>query len=413
MTQPPAGAATRVFVRRTPSLPAPTRWALALAALGTLLIGWQLYTLFPAELWRRAGAQWLDGLSHRGGWVQVGWLAGLLLPGVLWWVHRRGLRDGRLTLSPDQLQFSSGVPWLRTWIDWTLRLDELRAGRPPLRLQTPALGSHALWMIRLAWGVSGRHSVQPAAWCLQGDPSQAARTPPAQPPHRPWGFVSWHHPANAAWLQQQFEALPLLVALRQQGVDLGPLLQQRSSVEGQDLLSHPRMRVILMVLPILLVTGALLLHGSRYQHYVAPWPRAAWLACAALLMFLSLAWHWTLAPAAPAGRSQRWSLRLAQIITSALVAILVCWNLHHAPLAWARAFAPAQRMDFRLDVDQARLVSADDARPVTVIPVDLGAAYWRTQEDGSVHPLDLRQGWSQHWMQYDTEALVRRHEVRR
>ena len=56
-----------------PVVPPVTRWALALAALAVAVIGWQLYGLFPPEVWRQAAATFLtEGLLRRPWWAQAG-----------------------------------------------------------------------------------------------------------------------------------------------------------------------------------------------------------------------------------------------------------------------------------------------------------------------------------------------------
>jgi hypothetical protein len=402
--QPSAGR--QVFVMAATRLPAAARWALALAALGMLLIGWQLFTLFPPEVWRQAlttlGSGGGTGVATRATGAMAPLLVIALVGGVDWLQRRRG----RLTLDNSQLRFDSGVPLLGPWLDWQLSLDDVRSGRTALRLTSVALGANALALIRLGWGRAGLRSLRPAAWRLSGE--GASVHPEPQPPHRPLGFVNWRHPDNAAWLQQRFDALPLLLALRERGVVLPDLLSMRQGAEGPDLMAHPRLRAVLALLALLTISGALLLHLSRYQHYITPWSRPTWLAMAALIAALTAAWQLVLAPPMPDDRASRWSLRFAQALSTVLMVPLLGWNLYHAPLAWGRAFGRAQAGDYVLDVDAAVLRPSDAATAGPAIAVDLAAPYWRAQQDGSTHPLVVRRGWAGWWTQYDTETMNRR-----
>ncbi|MBQ0959392.1 hypothetical protein KAK06_10565 [Ideonella sp. 4Y11] len=406
MTPSHRAEGAQVFVMASVAVPAITRWALSLAALGVVLIGWQLYALFPPAIWREALARTLDG---RGAWGGPRWLAALaplMAAGLVAWGTWMQRRHGRLTLNERTLSYASGVPLFARWLDWQLALDDLRSGRTRLRLTGLGVGSQGLALIRLGWGLSGLRGLRPAVWRPLGQGSAEASS--SQPPHRPLGYINWRHPANAAWLQQRFEALPLIQALRAQGVVLPAWTSLRDHAAGADLMAHPRLRVVLLALAALTVSGAVLLHLSRFQHYVQPWSSAHWLAIGALIGTLTLAWFGVLAPPMPADPSSRWSLRVAQWLSAAMMVVVLGWNLHQAPLAWARAFSPAQPVSCVLDTDAARLRPEGASPPCPEIAVDLSAPYWRAQADGSTHTLILRRGWGGRWTQYDTEALNRR-----
>lgn len=391
-----------------PVVPPVTRWALALAGLAVAVIGWQLYGLFPPEVWRQAAATFLtEGLLRRPWWAQAGTFGPLVAVALLVGLERLQRRRARLILDDSHLRFQSGVPVLAPWLDWQLPLDGLRRGHPRLRLTTAAVGSNPLALTRLGWGLTGWRGVRPALWLPAGSPLPSSE-PLQPPPHRPMGFVNWRHPRNAAWLQQQFEALPLVRALVERGVDLPAWQALQTAAEGPDLMAHPRLRAVLMSLAGLVLSGGLCLHLARHQHYTAPWSLGAWLSLSTVIAVLTLAWHLTLAPPMPADRSSRWALRFAQGLTTALMVVMLGWNLYHLPLAWGRAFAPVEMVDHVLDLDAARLRPASPGASTPEIAIDPRARRWRDGPDGAHHQVALRRGWGGWWMQYDTEAMLTR-----
>lgn len=386
--------------------------AMVLIGLALCLLGWQLYHLFPAERWREAfsRAAGQGGLLSGTQWLEVAtWLLASL--GVIGfrWLHQR---HGRLLLDERSLRLDCGVPLLRRWFDWTLSLDDVREGRTPLLLNGVAVGSNALWIFRIGWGLSALRQVQPAAWVPAGE--DEARLVPgadgeadAMPPHRPLGYISWGHPNNAAWLQRQFDALPLVKALRSHGVDLPPLNRAHGNRAGVDLLRYERLRTSLKLwLPLALVTGMLLQHLARHQHYFAPWSMAVWTVLALTLMLLIGLWLWRDAPATNMARGDAWSVRGAQCLVALLLAILMPWGLQAAPLVLAQWTVPALSEDFVLDLNTGHLKPENPIRDGHDIPLDPAISpYWAAQGNGSIQPLPVRRGWGGLWRQYDTEEL--------
>lgn len=403
---------TLVFTRRRVRLPPAARWSMGLAGLAVCLLGWRLYQLFPAERWRDA----FDRLAGQGGlwskaplWEAVVWLLASI--GVIWlqW-HQQ--RRSRLRLDERTLRLDSGVPLLRRWLDWSLSLDDVRAGKTPLLLNGVAVGTNALWMFRIGWGLSALRQVQPAAWVL-AEPGDALPPPgpvgeaDARPPHRPLGYIGWGHPDNAAWLQRQFDALPLVKALRSHGVDVPPLNRAHGNRAGVDLLRYERLRTSLKLwLPMALVIGMALQHLARHQHYFAPWSMAMWSALALTLALLVGIWLWRDAPATSMSRGDAGSVRGAQCLVALLLAILMPWGLQAAPLVLARWTVPPLSEDFVLDLSSGRLKPENPILNGHDIRLDPAAsAFWAAQPDGSIHPLPLRRGWGGLWLQYDTEDL--------
>lgn len=385
---------------------------MVLIGVALCLLGWQLYHLFPAERWREAfnRAAGRGGLLSGTQWLEMAvWLLASLGVIGFQWLHQR---RGRLLLDERTLRLDSGVPLLRRWFDWTLSLDDVREGRTPLLLKGVAVGSNALWIFRIGWGLSALRQVQPAAWVLaeEGDARSApgaAGEANAMPPNRPLGYVRWGHPDNAAWLQRQFDALPLVSALRSHGIELPSLDRAHSNRAGVDLLRYGRLRTSLKIwLPGALVLGMALQHLARHQHYFAPWSMAMWTALALTLALLIGLWLWRDAPATNMVRGDAWSVRGAQCLVALLLAILLPWGLQAAPLVLAQWTAPPLSEDFVLDLNSGRLKPENPILNGHDIPLDPAITpFWVQQGNASLHPLPVRRGWGGLWWQYDTEEL--------
>lgn len=389
-----------------------TKVALWLCLAGVLLIGWQLYRLFPPEAWQKAIADtFAQGLSRPSPrWLEL--LAGLASLSMLW-VQWKQQRNARLLLDADWLRHDCGVPLLRRWLDWSLSLDDVRSGKTLLLLNGMAIGSNALWMFRVGWGLSGLRRFQPAAWIPQGEGGlHVAMSPTLDtgrvdlPPHRPLGYIRWGHPDNAVWLQQRFDALPLVCALRNQGIELPPLDCTSDNRAGVDLLRYGRLRSALkLVLPMALVVGAMLQHLARHQHYFSPWSMSVWAAIALSIAILTGVWLWRDEPATGMHRGDAWSVRLAQGLVAVLVAVVLPWGIQAMPLVAAKWLMTPQSVDFLLDLDRNQLVPEPGAPVSQSIALTYAAPFWAAQDNHSLQPLPVRVGPGGLWHQYDVEEL--------
>ena len=402
---------TQVFTRRSVKIKPVTKVVLWLFLAGVALIGWRLYSLFPPAVWQRAVASTLEKgfASLPLKWLEL--LAGLAASLGILWVQWKQERSARLQLDEHWLRLDSGVPLLRRWLDWRLSLDDVRSGRTPLRLNGMAIGSQALWIFRVGWGLSGLRQFQPAAWIPDTESNGADLLQPfasggERPPHRPLGYVHWGHPDNAVWLQQRFDALPLVRALRQQGIELPPLARAPSNRAGVDLLRYRRLRISLKwVLPSGLVLGAVLQHLARHQHYFSPWSMSGWVAIALSIALLTGVWLWRDTPAKGMHRGDEWSVRMAQGLVAVLVAVVVPWGLQATPLVLANWFVAPHSVDFVLNRDRDRLVPESGASISKSILIDAAAPFWTAQGREVLQPLPVRSGLGGLWQQYDAEEL--------
>lgn len=195
-------------------------------------------------------------------------------------------KRARLLLEPNTLRYASGVPLLGQWLNWTLDLEAVRTNKLPLHLAGVALGPQPANNYRLSWGMGQVKQLRPAARHLPN------RTPVAPlNAASSFGLVRWSTPENQALLQQQFNQLPLVQALRQRGIVLPPVTGKRQSV-GLDLMVYPRMKVAVIGFFIALLGAFVLFHLMRHHHYFTPPPLFAWIAFGAVAGLGPLAfWH--------------------------------------------------------------------------------------------------------------------------
>ena len=100
-------------------------------------------------------------------------------------------------------------------------------------------------------------------------------------------------------MQEAFEALPLVTALRAQGVPLSAFSTAKRQIgDGIDLMAYPRMKAMVLSFFGLLISAGLAYHFMRHQHFFeapAVWVWVVFGACCALA-----SWFWLAKEKAPA-----------------------------------------------------------------------------------------------------------------
>ena len=210
----------------------------------------------------------------------------LLAPMFLVGGHVVHTKQARLTLYTDTLRYASGLPLLGRWLDWTLDLDAVRANKLPLQLAGVAMGPQPTNNYRLSWGPGQLRQLRPAAWYLPQQAPVASAKPASF-----FGLVRWQTPENQALLQQQFNQLPLIQALRQRGIAL-PSVNGKRQMVGLDLMAYPRMKAAVISFFVALLSAFVLFHLMRHHHYFTPPPLLAWVAFGAVTGVCMLAWLW-------------------------------------------------------------------------------------------------------------------------
>lgn len=409
--------------QKTPAHPA-KKWLmyglmLALTALAGGLL-WLLYTTDPhiaarlkALTWHDLGKSLLSFAS--AGVVQIKLLVYGLAAAAFFW-GRRLQRGNLLYLSHTTLSQRSGLPlWLGNLLrqNWTLALDELRRGRVVFTLTNQPAQAQAqapLAMYALRWkaasatlaAIMPQPQLQPASWFLIG---QEARQPlDVQQLKLGWrsSLNPWATPAGQAALQTAFDQLPLVAALRAQGLSVPALSSVRLLGLGDgsfDLMAEPRMKAVVLGFFGLLASAALAFHFTRHQHYFVPPPLFVWLALGACCALG--AWLWQMASAEPAA-PEGLSLRPTQGILAALLGVGAALFAPFSLLGVNQVFTSAQQI--AVTVSQAPLrLQPEDSRIPAFSP-EVALEFWASQPAGKPRQMTVHPGLFGTW-QYDSAPL--------
>jgi hypothetical protein len=309
-------------------------------------------------------------------------------------------KRARLILETDTLQYSSGLPVLGPLIDWTLDLKAVRANKLPLQLTGVAMGPQPANNYRLSWGMGQVKQLTPAAWHLPDQAPVALEKPTSS-----FGLVRWQTPENQALLQQQFNQLPLLQALRQRGIALPPLNGKRQMV-GLDLMAYPRMKVAVITFFVALLSALVLFHLMRHHHYFTPPPLLAWVTFGTAAGLGMLTWLWPEHPgeANTVNAAQAIEFRSTQVLLAALTAVAAGLCAPSLPLAFSSTTQVSQDTAFELKHAPLRL-QATTASGVPDVHPKQALDYWISQREGTLFSLPVRQGMAGLWWQFDSRAL--------
>ena len=316
-------------------------------------------------------------------------------------------KRARLILEPDTLRYTSGLPLLGRWLDWTLDLAAVRSNKLQLHLASIAMGPQPTYNYRLPWGKGlFVRQVRPAAWYL---PNQATTAPVK--PASSFGLVRWQTPENQALLQQQFNQLPLVQALRQRGIALPPVTGKRQSA-GLDLMAYPRMKGAVIGIFIAMLGAVVLFHLMRHHQYFTSPPVLVWIAFGSAAGLGMLAWVWPEHPgevntATAAGAI---GFRSTQMLLAALVAVAAGLCAPSLPLALSSATQVPQDIAFELKNSPLRLW-AIAAGGVPDVHPNQAMDFWLSQPEGTAFSLPVRSGVAGLWWQFDSRALSDRFDA--
>ena len=315
-------------------------------------------------------------------------------------------RRARLTLGTNTLGYSSGLPFIGRWLDWTLDIEAVRRNALPMQVIGVAIGPQPTNNYRLSWGKGQFERIRPAAWHLPGSVPQAsvASVKPAS-----WfGLVRWQAPENQALLQQQLNQLPLITALRQRGVMLPPLNAKRQS-SGLDLMARPRMKVAVITFFVGVLAAFVLFHLMRHHHYFTPPPQWVWICVGLAAGLCMLAWLWPehLGESDTANALVAIEYRSTQVLLAALIAVVAGLSAPSMPLLFSSLTQASRYIAFELTTEPLRL-RAMAAREVPDIHPDQAMDFWLNQSEGTAFSLPVRQGLAGMWWQFDSRVLQAR-----
>ena len=390
-------------------------WVLAAITLAVIaFLFWQLWGSFAsepafAEKWKKLTWQSLaTALTKHDGLPLMQLLISIIAPALLYWGQRR-LRGSSLILSNSQLTHHSGLPpWLGNLMkqNWSLSLDDLRSGRLAFTLSGPARANASLALYALSWkavpgkiafnALTRQQQLAPASWFL---PNQKAREPIGLPTEHLWFSLNpWATPEGQAALQSAFDRLPMVAALRAQGVPVPafPTAKGMSTGGGVDLMAYPRMKAVVLGFFGLLVSAGLAYHLLRHQHYFdSPpfWAWAAFGACCTLGV-----WQWLAAEQVPDEPSLKPTQGLVAVLFGVAAALLAPSGL----LGLNQLTNPAKTIFVTVKVSPL-LLQPDEPGVPAFTPAQ-ALEFWASQSTAPARQIAVRKGLFGTW-QYDSEPL--------
>jgi hypothetical protein len=353
---------------------------------------WALLGTLADAAWKgMAAAPWTS-------WVEpIGWL--LALPAVL--LMFRAQRQRRLHIGDDALRLVSGLPsWLDKgpWGRWTLPYNAIasvdlvnyRAGRGggPRPLQRAALQftDHEGKALR---------RLQLAAWYWPDEPQRPKLESSAN-----WLGLqvgTWKSEQDQQTLARAYDALPLVLALRQRGVPV-PALAQGRGASGDDLFENPRMKLLILsafALAPIYFAGAFLLR----EYWVASPPIGFWLALGLIAALAGGGWMRGAARHSPdsgAAWANRWivSMLFGLSVVGAAIAAVPLFN------QW---LFPAEDAVFSVRSDAVLEPVVAAAGWPTFRPAQ-SIDFWASRKPGTHYTLRVRKLPWGHW-QYGVDAF--------
>lgn len=333
-------------------------------------------------------------------------LVELVLRGVVPVVALVGLfahkRNARLTLDNDELRYTSGIPLIGRWLDWCLDLKAIRSNTLSFKLAGTPMGAQPMHLYRLTWGTgfNDLKQLRPSAWHLS---DQAP--PELIKPRSFLGLVRWGTPENMLILQQQFNQLPLMQALRQRGIVVPPITGKKQHT-GVDLMAFPRFKAVVIGFFVALAVALALFHTMRHQHYFVQPAWAVWIVVAGLCGLAAYLWL----RLEPAGQDRAdysggtLEFRFTQIFLACLVGLAAGVCAPFLPLALSNMAQPAQEVAFILQKSPLLLRAPTSGEMPDIQPAQ-ALDYWASLPEGTVIKLPVRRGNDGLWWQFDSSVL--------
>lgn len=339
-------------------------------------------------------------------------LVELTLRGVLPLVVLLGLyahkKHARLTLDDQALIYTSGIPIIGRWLDWNLDLKAIRSNTLSFKLAGMPMGAQPIHLYRLTWGTgfNDLKQLRPAMWHLPDQERSELVKPKSF-----LGLVRWGTPENVAVLQQQFDQLPLMQALRQRGIAVPPITGKKQHT-GVNLMAVPRFKAVVIGFFVALAVALVLFHSMRHQQYFVQPTWTVWMAVAGLCGLG--AYLWLCMEPVDQDRADytggALEFRLTQIFLACLVGLAAGVCAPFLPLALSNMAQPAQEVEFVLQKSPLLLRAPASGGMPDIQPAQ-ALDYWTSLPEGTVVKLPVRRGNDGLWWQFDSSVLGDRLEA--
>jgi hypothetical protein len=320
--------------------------------------------------------------------------------GIAMWAQKTHKKRARIWLDDESVRYVSGLPWIGKWIDWTWDLEAIRSKKLVLKVVNIPLNGQPLRMCRLSWGQFVNKQMRPYVWQLSGQTMALATKPQSF-----LGLVRWNTPANATLLQQQFDQLPFVAALRQRGITLPPVSGKAQHYPGIDLMAQPRMKLAVWSFFGAMVSAFALFHAMRHQHYFTAPPGSVWIGMGLFAGLGLLAWLWQEQVEGVAQEGKKLlEFRATQVVIAGLFALAVGLCAPSLPLVLSSLAKSSQETTFTLQKSPLLLRAKQGGGIPDFAPLQ-ALDYWVSLPNGENVTLPVRQGFAGWWWQFDSSVL--------
>lgn len=316
------------------------------------------------------------------------------------WMQKTHKKRARLYLDDEAARYVSGIPGVGRWIDWTWDLDAIRSKKFALQGVSLPFQGQPLRMCQLSWGLIITKKMRPYVWRLPGQ-----NVPPTAKPNSFFGLVRWNSPGNAALLQQQFDALPFVAALKERGISLPPVTAKTQHYPGTDLMARPRMKIAVWSLFGTMAGAFALFHAMLRQHYFSAPDSRIWIGLGLLAGAGMLAWLWSdQEDPADSTAKGRLEARVSQVIVASLFGVSAGLCMPSVPLVLSEIAKPQQEAAFTVQHAPLLLRAKAGSGIPDCVPTQ-ALDYWASLTAGETVVLPIRQGFAGWWWQFDSSAL--------
>lgn len=264
------------------------------------------------------------------------------------------------------------------------------------------MGAQPMHLYRLTWGtgLNNIRHLRPSMWHLPGQVRSEIIKPQSF-----LGLVRWGTPENVVVLQQQFDQLPLMQALRQRGIVVPPMTGKQQHT-GVDLMAVPRFKAVVIGFFVALAVALALFHTMRHQQYFVQPTWTVWVAVAGLCGLGTYIWL-CLEPASQGRADQSGSIlefRFTQIFLACLAALAAGLCAPSLPLVLSNMAQPAHEVAFALQ-KLPLLLRAPTSGEISDIQPTQALDYWASLPENTVVKLPVRRGMYGLWWQFDSSVL--------
>jgi hypothetical protein len=325
---------------------------------------------------------------------------------VVYWMTSIHAKNARIALDANSLSYSFGVPILSRWLDWRLDFVDLHSSKTSFqlikyqRLVLPNIKDYHLTL-----GRYGLRRIHPYSWVFPGQMAVQIQ----KRSKLVFDLLQGKRPEDKILLQNEFNQLPLVNALINFGINLPKLESAGRHQVGQDLMSHPRMKVVVIGFFVTLAVAFALFHLMRHQHYFSTPHISYQLLGGALAGVFMYAWLWGEKPNT-GNTAEQAGFRGTQVLLACLFAVSAGLCVPSLPLLLTSIVQSSQDQTFSIQKSPLMLKASLPANMPDIQPTQ-ASEYWQSLKEGEAVTLPISRGLAGLWWQYDIRVLQNKVEL--